>query len=314
MAKKKQNKTLLIILVVLVVIYAGSQLLHLGTPERNFRSNFFKADTAQVTRITLKHKGQPSVDVAKNDNGWVIKHEDEEVQGDPVAIQHFLGELLALQPESLAGTTQDDWKTYEVGDSAVNHIKVYNGDEEVGDVYIGKFSYSQATRKATAYARAGGDENTYAVEGMSTMGLNANVDQLRDKRLVDVQKDLIQHVAFQYPADSSFEIVQHDQHWSIGADMTHSLDSAKVASFLSSIHHVLGRKFVEANAIAGKQAAITVTLGIKGEQDVTVDCYPQEGGKYIVHSSAFPKRYAVANTDSPLWKTLVKPKDYFLKP
>ena len=143
MFKKLNTKTLVIILVILVAIYFLAD--YFGNRERSFRSTVVDVDTARVTDIYI-HMPKEAMDIHLNQTApgeWQVSSGSEAFAADQNVVKNILGQFIGMKPERVAATSSDRWEQYEVSDSSATRVVLKNEGNELADLYIGKFSYSQ---------------------------------------------------------------------------------------------------------------------------------------------------------------------------
>ena len=108
------------------------------------------------------------------------------------------------------------------------------------------------------------------------------------------------------PSDSSFTLTKRDSIWYAA---NQKADSAKTATYLSSLSLVDGQEFMDRY----KPDAFPVyQMVIEGNNllNITVKCFQGEGGKLILNSSLNPDIYFSSKRDG-IFNELFKPLKYF---
>lgn len=193
-----KNTTLIILLLLLIGAVAAIQFLG-GDKERSFRTEIVELDTAKVTSISLFPRANEGKEIklTRQDSTWSVQQEDGSIEtANQDAVNGLLGTLLTVKPKRLAAKSDAKWEQYEVTDSKGTRVKVREGDKEVLDLYIGKFSVKQnqggnpqlggqqlppqfaggggqqPQPTLTSYVRVSGEQETYAVDGMLNFAFN----------------------------------------------------------------------------------------------------------------------------------------------
>ena len=94
----------------------------------------------------------------------------------------------------------------------------------------------------TSYVRLNKEDEVYAVEGYLKMNFSMDINNYRNKALVDVNKDDITALKFSYPADSSFMLFKQNDKWLLN---NMPVDSAKTISYISNISRLMCYDFVD---------------------------------------------------------------------
>lgn len=257
MFSKLNLKTLLIIVLVLLVIVLAVTYFDAKKGERTFKSDLVTIDTSQVTEMIIfpMNEVDDVTKFVKTGNTWFIQLDDKSMKADQRVVKNLLSMLLNLKAERVAATSKSQWDKYEVGDSTGLQVQVKKGDELVADVIVGKFSYMQPKAGAqqmnqynqqkgtmTSYVRLNKEKEVYAVNGYLKMNFTMDLNNYRDKTLVNVNKNDITSLKFDYPADSSFMMVKEDDNWMING--SHA-DSTEAVSYISQISRLMNYDFVE---------------------------------------------------------------------
>lgn len=284
---KLTNKNLLIIFGVLLAIYGLSQLL--SNRERSYKAELFTVDSAKISYIIITPKADEAkkLVLTKAAGVWQVEQGATKAKADQEAVIGVIKQLQEIKPKRIASKSKDKWENLELTDSTGTRVQVFHGKKIVADFMVGKFSFSQQTRAASSFIRLYDNVESFAVDGILSMAFNREFNLWRDKTLTDFRKEDVTEMSFQYPADSGFVVKKEGSKWMADGK---SVDSSKVADYLSTIFKETGFDFVEgfsADATPLKQ------LDIKGNNGlaVTLKAFGSEEGTYIINSSQNPKVY-----------------------
>ena len=167
MSNQLSNKHLLLLLVLCLSVITGYKLLQKDKDSRSFPTKVVDIDSSMVSEVLIYPKATQyqEVKLLKKGKGWKVDLGNGENAAIPNAkIEGLFQGLLSINPERLAATRRNKWKEFEV-DSLGTRIKVFQGDQLVADVVLGRFSFNQQTRSATSYFRLFNDSNVYALNG-----------------------------------------------------------------------------------------------------------------------------------------------------
>jgi hypothetical protein len=281
MFKKLSFKTLLFIFGGLLVLVVIMRLVQHSKGERNFKAKFFEVDTAKVSAIILKPRGEKEdIRIVRTGKSWNLESKGKTYKIEKNAVAQMLYELATMKPDHVAANDKSEWGTYEVTDSAASRVKVEEGGKQVADFLIGKVSFQQYQQ--TSYVRLPGEDDVYAVNGFLAMTFNRRADDLRDKSLVKINNPAdITKLTFTYP-DSSFSMLKDKDGWKIN-DV--KMDSAKVASYLSTLSMINAQDFVSDAVPAGNQI---FSLRVEGKNFQPVELKAASAdtlNKYIITSN-----------------------------
>lgn len=307
MYRKINNKILVGILAVLLIVVVLIEFIDARKGNRTFRKTLVEVNVPEVTKIEIYPKVANGnvIRLYKENDSWKVESKDGIYNANPSMAGSLVRELNKIKPESVVATKKDKWVQYEVVDSLGTRVKLFNGANQLTDLIIGKFTYSQP-RKMTSYVRLSDEKEVYGVDGMLGMAFNRNLDSFRDRTVIKSTKTNWTKLTFTYPADSSFTLEKINDKWMIGQL---AADSASVVQYFNSISHLTEGKFAK-NKPSG---AVTHRLKIEGNNGtvpVEITGYYNDNENFVVESSQNPGNF-FNSTD--LTKKLFVPSLKFIK-
>mgnify|MGYP001791271539 CR=1 FL=1 len=321
MHKPYNNKILSITFGVLLVLYLITQFTGGEANERNFRTDLVTMDTASVNRIVLYPKEGDEVTFTQEQENWQASQGEITAQADQQAVQSLLGTLLQLEPQRLAARSEEKWNTFEVTDSLGSRVQAYNGESILADVYVGKFTIQQMPQqpmqpgmppmqqqrpKATSYVRLADEAEVYAVDGFLTTSFNRQFNSWRDRNFLQLDKENISRISFQYPADSSFTLALTDSVWIINDTPA---DSAQTAQYLNQIARLTSSDFADDFNAQGQSPAFQARIEGNNMSPVTIEGY-ENSGSFVLRNSLKPD-VLVSSDSSGLYLRVFKGKSAF---
>ncbi|MDZ7766133.1 MAG: DUF4340 domain-containing protein [Melioribacteraceae bacterium] len=195
-------------------------------------------------------------------------------------------QLTEIKPERLAARGESSWAEFEV-DSGASRVEVYEGSSKTLDLVIGKFTFQQP-RTMKSYVRLADDTDVYEVNAFLGMTFNQDANGFRDQTVIQDNPGDWKNLAFSYPADSSYQIVNINDKWQLSDGG--ELDSAKTATTLRQISNTRGSEFVdiEQETLPLPQYKLTIVK----EDDSQIEVFGYEfDDKVIVNSSQNPEAY-----------------------
>jgi len=240
--KKKSSKTLLFVFLALLVVVAITQVSKSRKGERTLRKDFITATADEVTGMSLymKSTGYSEVSLSRENEVWRINYAGKSYRADQDLVNGMVDELLSVTPGQLVAKTKDSWSNFDVTDSSATRVVLNGGKKKLGELYIGRFAYNQATRKPTTYLRMAGDKETYGVDAYLSMTFSRDVNGLRDKSIFRGNRSDMVKLSFTYPGDSSFTLSKEQTTWLLNGA---AADSATTAQYLNAIAYTVGTEF-----------------------------------------------------------------------
>lgn len=309
----------LLLLTVLVILINHSKST--VSKNRTFQSELTDFDTTNVTRITIIQKtgGEP-IDLVKNKDDWKIYAKEQEYNADPLVIKGMLMSLKSLRATRIAANSKDQWKKYEVTDSAATHVMINEGKKVVADIYLGKFSYQQPKNNnpymyqqqgtMTSYVRIAGDKHVYATDGMIAMSFNRQASDFRNRTLIRSNKDKWNRLAFTTP-EKSFSLTKQGNNWMIDGLTT---DSASVVSYLSTLARLSSSAFVEESVLTSQNPLYA--LSIEGENiavPIKIQAFPADTVNQFAVTSSLNEGTYFSGSKNGLFDKIFIEKESLLK-
>jgi len=299
MFKKLNVKTLIIILAILGAILYISTLS--DNNERSFRNVIVAIDTARVTDIVINIANENlQITLTKTGNNeWEVVGNGNRYPADKAIVKNILGQYSQMKPIRIAGTSENKWEAFEVSDSTGTRVTLNDGNDELTDIFIGKFSYSQPPQGAqqnqyqqqqrgtmTSFVRLADEKDVYAVDGFLKMAYQNDLNAYRNKSLVSVKKDDIARLEFKYP-DRSITLTKEENKWMMNGQPA---DSASTVKYLNKIYRLNSSDFVDQST--QKTGDATYKVAIEGNNFLPIElkAFPAADTtiKYVITSSINP--------------------------
>ncbi|MCK9270508.1 MAG: DUF4340 domain-containing protein [Bacteroidales bacterium] len=300
MFKKLNVKTLVIILIILAAIYTIAEMT--GGRDRSFRNVLVEVDTADVESIYIRPAGKdlPVVLNRTSVGAWEVSGEGGSYPADIGMVRSILSQFTLMKPERVAATTDKKWADFELNDSLATRVTLKGAGEELADLMIGKFSYTQPPPaqgqqnpyqqqqrgKMTSYVRLTDETPVYAVDGFLKMAYQDNVNAYRNKSLVKVSRDDIATLSYTYP-DRAIDLEKTDGHWMMNGQPA---DSAAMVKYLNKLSRLNSSAFVDPSVVKTSDATHKLTIQGSNFSPVVIEAFPvaDTAMRYVVTSSANP--------------------------
>ncbi|HZK08637.1 MAG TPA: DUF4340 domain-containing protein [Bacteroidales bacterium] len=300
MFKKLNVKTLVVILIILAAIYTIAEMT--GGRDRSFRNVLVEVDTTDVESIYIRPAGGalPIILHRTSVGAWEVSGQDKSYPADIGMVRSILAQFTLMKPERVAATTEKKWAEFELNDSLATRVTLKGAGEELADLMIGKFSYTQPPQtqaqqnpyqqqqrgKMTSYVRLTDEKPVYAVEGFLKMAYQDDVNAYRNKSLVKVTPNDISALNYTFP-DRVINLEKADGHWMMNGQPA---DSAAMVKYLNKLSRLNSSAFADASVV--KTGSATHRLSLEGSNfaPVTVEAWPVADTTigYVVTSSANP--------------------------
>jgi hypothetical protein len=318
MSKKNDFKKIGIIIAALLVLLAIITIKDKKHGERSFKAYVVKVDTSKVDNIIIMPKNSnKKITITKSNSVWMIEIKNKKVQADDGTIGDLLSQTAKMKTKSVAATSKNKWKDYEVTDSAGTRIIMKNGDKKLTDFIMGKFSYSQPQGGnpymrqnvvMTSYVRPYGENTVYAVDGYASMLFNRTTDAFRENAVVVGKSEKWNKIVFNYPADSSFTLIKQNNKWMVNGIVA---DSNAIKKYFSKIQMLTDNGFNDGFAVDEKNIpALSVSIEGDNITPIVVKAYNSDEERKLVFISSINKGNIFAS--DKIRKTLFVGKGQFL--
>ena len=298
MSGRFSNKQLGIVFAALLVILVIFLITDSGKNERTFREELVNIDTSAVSEIKLYPRAADYQEVRlfSDEGDWkVVLTSGDTVKVPKSKIKNLLNMILTIEPKRLAARGSDKWQSFEV-DSTGTRVEVYEGDDLTLDIIIGRFAFKQP-RSMNTYVRLANDTDVYEVEGFLSASFNQTADNFRDNTIIKDDYANWTSLTFDYPADSSFQMIKLNNKWFINDAET---DSAKTVKYFRSIQRLTSSNFVDED-VSGRVPDYKLTV-TSDSTETFVTGYKTDS-TFVVHSSINESSYFDGDKVN-LWKKL----------
>jgi len=321
MARKFNNKTLLIVLVVLVGLFFISKALRQKRVTGTLDVELVQIDTTEVNTILLYPQVENGEEIRFNRSGlnWTVSKGEITARADNQGIKNMFSELLSISPDRLVARDEEKWVDFGVNDSLGTRVIMKEGKKTVLDLMVGRFDYQPAP--STGYGGYGRNQGTgltyvrktdqsevYVVQGFLAMSFNQRLNNWRNQLLLQTTKNNLTKITLDYPADSGFIAMKVDTVWKING---FEADSASMEQYLNGLSRKFNSSFVDDFT---PLIAPDFQLTIEGNNmlPVIVKAYRRSDDEYILNSSQNPESW-FSSSSSGIFRNLFKPKSELLQ-
>jgi len=303
MAGKFNNKTLIIVLIVLVGLFLVTRAFKQKKSAGTLKAELVQIDTSHVNSILLYPSAEQGEEItfARTGDEWTVQKGELIVPADDYGINNMLTELLNLAPERLVANSSEKWGDFGVTDSLGTRVIMKDGKKTLADVMIGRFDYQPSQNPyggygrnqgtGLTYVRLTGEPQVYVIEGFLAMSFNQAFNSWRNQLVVRLEKNNINRITFEYPADTGFIAENPDSVWRINGIPA---DSTSIENYLNSLARKSNSSFVDGyNPVTGPDYQITIEGNLVAP--VVIKAYQRSADNFIIHSSMNPESYFSSN-------------------
>jgi hypothetical protein len=293
----KRNTYILIGILALLVVAAYLVMQKPGerSTSGDTEGELVTLDSLAVNKIEIK---SPTGKVVLEKKGveWYVE-EPVSYRADQSNVASLIHQAKNLEVKSIVSDKPAKQSLFQV-DSTGTVVRIFENGAEKASFVIGKAgsSYSET------YARRTSSNDVALVSGAMSYIFNRAVREWRDRAILNVPKDRIKEVRFQY-GDTTFVLAFKDSTWMVGRDSTQDW---VVNGLLSTLSSLQADDFVD--TLIFPSPKITAQLSYGGAQ--VSFSYVKTGDKYLVRSYSSPQWFEMqswrANQALKRKKDLVK--------
>lgn len=300
--RRSNNKILLIVLVVLLGGFVLTRVFRAPSLERNIEEDLLTLDTAQVSaiHITPAVDNKAEIRLIRSGVDWKVQYRGRTAQVDMNQLNSALGSISEIHADRILTRKKEKWTDYNV-DTTGTHVTVILNQDTQKEFWVGKLSGSGNC------IRIEGEDDVYEVKEALERNFNKNFSAWRDKSFISVQPESVSKIAFQYPGDSSFVVVQSGGKWEL-EDV--KADSSKVQTYLNRLRSRNLSEFAD-DFKPSAQASHILKLSNDSSLAITVQGWKMEDDKWVLASSLQDSVY-FSSSDATMIRELFAGKKWFL--
>ncbi len=310
MFNKLSIKSLGIVFGILLLIVVVFMIYDANHGERSFRKNLVAIDTSKVTQINIYPRSinHREVKLYKDGSAWKVEiNKNLSAKIPENKIQDLFSNLLEIKPTGVAASGREFWKDYQV-DTSGTEIKVYQGNDNVLDMIIGKFAFERP-RTMLSYVRVNGDDNVYITDGFLSYTFNHDANYFRNNYVINSEYSDWNKLTFTYPADSSFSLVKEKNKWYLNGKPA---DSAETANYLRGISQKTNSNFIDnPSESLLSRAECTLTIESSNARPIIISAY-ENPSQVVLNSSQNPGSFFDGKKNN-FWHSIFVGKEHFFK-
>lgn len=297
MAKRRNNKALILLLAVLVVAVVGVLIYDSQTGERSFRDQLFEFDPEEVTQITIVPSSDQEgvITLERTNETWEVVSGESRYPADTNFPENLFRTLEEATANRVAGVDEDSWSEFAVSDSTGTHVILESPVGTLADFWVGQISFTQAPRQSPygrnqqpqiqSHIRVDDDPNVYLVDGYLSMMFSGDPATYRNKIILRINQDQVDKLIYEYPGDSSFTLERGLNGWMLDGEPA---DSVKVSTYLRSVAMITGSQFDNSGTIPEYRYKLRVEG--EGFEPIVVEGFRPDSAMavHLIHSSQNP--------------------------
>jgi len=273
----------------LVGIYVAVE--YTSSADRTFRSRVSTFDKEKISSIIIRESGKEELEIIREGEGWKLNEAGKKYKGAAAAIERALESLNNMMTESVVATKEDKWEEYKVDKNQAVIVELYDGDDRVEKIYIGKFDFKeiptqnpqQPQTKATSFVRTEDDDMIFAVNGILRMNFQEGKKTFRDRSLFNCNNiNEIEKVSINSMKDK-IELDLSTTEWTMNGSLVDSLHTAR---YLRSLSRLNSSGYIDDVDVSGMTPAYTIRIEGSTFAPVTLQAYPADTlvGHYVTSS------------------------------
>jgi hypothetical protein len=250
--------------VILVLVLAGlGAYIYFVDSERpaagiEDREKVFAVEADQIEQITVTAKGETTT-LAKTDGVWKITA-PVTVDADSTAVSSLASALAALEINRVLEENASNLADFGLDNP---RIKIsFKAGGSSGEVHFGETTPTQGDR----YAVKAGESRVFLVAAYQDASLAKNTFDLRDKRVLQFDRDKIDSLELAQPGAAAVQLARAGNEWAIKAPTAARGDYSAIEGLVTRLSTVSMTELVDPNSpesfgLETPSAVVTVGMG-----------------------------------------------------
>jgi len=190
--------------------------------------SILKLDENSITRLELKKKDAPEIQLTKSGSDWKIT-EPRALSADQGTVSSMLSALASLNSERMVEEKSSELQRYGLEHPWLE-VEVTEKDNRSQRLLLG----DDTPTGSAAYASLGGDPRIFTIPGYHKTSLDKSLNDLRDKRLLTVSPDKVSRLEIA-GANADIEFGRNKDEWQILKPKPMRADSDAVGGLVSKL-------------------------------------------------------------------------------
>lgn len=187
-----------------------------------------KLDENSITRVEIKKKDAPAIELAKNGSDWKIT-EPKAYAADQSSVSSMLSTISSLNSERLVDDKSSDLQRYGLAQPSIE-LGVTEKDNKTQHLLLG----DDTPAGNAVYAALAGDPRVFTIAGYQKNSIAKGLNDLRDKRLLTMNADKVSRVEIA-GKNGDFEFGRDKDEWQILKPKPMRADSSSVGDLVSKL-------------------------------------------------------------------------------
>lgn len=254
------------VLLVAVLVVANRQGPEDASDEEPIGPPLPEISKDDVTRLQVLHPDGSDVVLTRTDGGWRLTAPLEAAANDNL-VELALNKLAEMPgaDTGIAATKASNHERLEVAESNGTQVIIQAKGEKLAHLFVGAY------KGGNTMVRLAGQEPVHAVKGSLASNFEREVDDWRDKRIVDRTATDVKELHFESDNGTFLFVRGDDDQWKLAEDQaeTEEWDPAQVQSIASTLARMRAVGFAEPHVtreMAGLgEGSSTATLLMQAE-------------------------------------------------
>ncbi|MEM7449083.1 MAG: DUF4340 domain-containing protein [Myxococcota bacterium] len=239
-------------------------------PDSQGETSIPDIDDSEITAVEITRPDENKVRLVKKEDVWRIEL-PLDAEANESAVQTALSKLGSLDIRGVAATRAQNHARLEVDESHAVQVKIERDNETVATLLLGAF------RGGNTMVRAAGEDRVYNAKGSIKYAFNKDLDDWRNRRVVDLELQNITEVHFE-SQNGAYGFRRNGDDWEqlLGSDehAVEKLASSKVEGHVRSLVSLSATGFAEPSLTvsnAGLEEPRAKAILVFTESDSTPD-------------------------------------------
>lgn len=202
--------------------------------EENKKQKVLDVDAADVTGVTLTYADREIV-LAKGDGGWRVT-KPVDAQADDITVKNLINAVAEAVSKKTIDDPPQDLAKFGLGPPFVT-VKLTAKDKALPELKVG----NTTAVSFSTYVQRGDQPKVYLTESAFRSGVDKQVKDLRDKKIVDFKEDDVTRIALRGP-DGDVTLAKVDGAWQLEQPAMKA-DPSAVRALVSTVRNLRATDF-----------------------------------------------------------------------
>jgi hypothetical protein len=294
----------------------GAYYLYRSHTVQPLQADLITIDTTLISQVRIhpREASRNAIHLQREEDYWIASNGQVHLRARPAPVKAILRNLIKITTIDIAGKSEDEWLPYGLGPGQGTRVEVFAGSRLVEDFWVGNTVPDSLGTDSLSFIRNHGEQEVYAVRGLSTWPFRQFFARFRPKNLLTLPEGaMLDSFAYQLP-DTLLLFRRINQSWHCNGD---SIDNpGNIDRYLKNLRQLESTIFVDdydRNLPESQLFNSLILYPARSEQPILVDVFLDtlREQPYLLQSNQNPTTW-FGSDSSGIYSRLFWPVDSLL--